>query len=236
MLGKIVMHIIKILILSLCLTTSTSQAIDVEIIGDEVPVDTTSWNQALIMRLLRDLSISGNNLLGSANQFSQVIQGTAQVTNSVNSYEKAGLLVIMQQNDKSSNGINRDLVGVDQRSYIGPINLMGRAWGGLSAAHILHGGDGLLISHEFEIKNLGTFQPGIDTTTSKYNIHLVSLGPNPATAGIIFSGASSWKTGIHIRNILADGTAIEYYDNNGNLRFKVSADGTVWAKKFKKLP
>lgn len=176
-------------------------------IGDGTIVDGSVWTQVLGLRVVRDMTESGTDIVGSANEFEQTIQTTIPgPTNSPASYEKAALIVMMETADPSAEGILRDAVGIDMRGQIAAGNRAGRAWGGISEAKILAGGDGLLVAHECEVENYGTPQPLVDQTDTKMALHITSVGRNYATAGIVYDGL--FYNGIILRGCVECGLSI----------------------------
>jgi hypothetical protein len=164
------------------------------------PIDGASWAQAIGSRIGSNLSAAGSGTPGSANEFGLLIHTYTPVTSSAAGYEKCAALFIAVSSDPSTYGpdIWRDKVGLDMRGYIAADNALGRAWGGYSEGRILTGGDGLLYAHEFYTINNGTDQAAVDTSTSKYGIHLVAGGTNHSTAGIKFTADGvSYRTGIY---------------------------------------
>lgn len=161
-------------------------------------IDSASWAQANGMRIGANLNVAGSGVGGSANEFGLLIHtNTTAATAGTAAYEKCALLVIAQTSDPSTS-YDRDTVGIDMRGYIAADNALGRAWGGYSEGRILTGGDGLLYAHEFFVVNNGTDQSLVDTTTSKYGLHIVAGGANDSTAGIKFSGSGAeFHTGLY---------------------------------------
>jgi hypothetical protein len=133
----------------------------------------------------------------AVNEFAVNIQARVSAnTGAVTNYEKAALIVMARTNDPSG-ATTRDMVGIDTRGEIASTNAQGRAWGLYTESGIQSGGDGLAIGAEITIRNLGTDQPIVGTTTSKYNMHVVAVGPATAAMYINAPVGAAFHKGIY---------------------------------------
>jgi len=147
-----------------------------------------AWDQSFVR--------IGKALTSKESQFAVNIQANISGdTGATSSYEKIGLFVLIKTADPSG-ATQRDAVGIDGRAYINPAISTGRAWGMLSMAMILVGGDGMLCGHEIDVRNQGSDQASVELSTSKYGLQLVTID-NPATVGIFLTrqGTSTWHKG-----------------------------------------
>lgn len=156
----------------------------------------------------------GSALHNTENQYVLNIQGNISVdTGAPADYEKAGILSMMKTADPSGATL-RDIVGIDGRGYINPVNATGRAWGMLAQAMVLGGGvgDGMLCGMEIDIRNFGTDQPLIETGTSKYGLQIVSKD-GPATCAVFLTRVApgAWNKGLMTKQayIAVGGTFLE---------------------------
>lgn len=125
------------------------------------------------------------------------LQPYATVNSGEASYEKAGLIIQAKTNDPSNATDSRDMVGIDSRGIIASTNPSGRAWGINAQGMIEAGGDGLVVAGEFGLVNLGSDQPLLNTTTSKYVLHVISGGP--VTCGInLIASSGGFHNGIYM--------------------------------------
>lgn len=188
--------------------------------------DSLTWSQTLNSRFNANTIYGGNGAAGSANEFGVMVQFLVPGdTSAAAGYEKAALYVLATTADPSASAVlNRDIVGVDMRGYVAvPPGALGRAWGSVSTALIPAGGyDGQIIAHEIDVYNSGTDQTLILTTTSKYGIHIGSLGAVAATAAInVMLAASTFHYGF-----VMDAAALAV---NGDkfLQLSSTADGST---------
>ncbi len=189
-------------------------------------VDGAAWNQSFI-RVGKNLDFAGSSASGSANEMGMNIQvNVTGNTSAPANYEKIGLLVQSRSADPS--GVTqRDIVGIDSRGIIAETNTSGRAWGLFGAGHIETGGDGLLYGAELEIRNRGSDQQLVGTSSSKYGLHLVTMD-NPSTASIFINraGTSIWHKGIFASpSVLGSGPSDSFIELEGN--FVVKSTGNV---------
>lgn len=185
------------------------------------------------VRIEAELDIAGTATPDSASEFGQSTQVVINSTSSTVSYEKGAAFFVAQTNDPSDYGagVTRDAVGLDARGYIGSSNATGRAWGGYSEAKIISGGtgDGILVGHEVLIRNEGTEQASIDTTTSKYGLQIVDGGSVSPTAALFITfqaGSSGFRKGILIKDAAianASDIAIGMDDND----WEIARDGAA---------
>jgi len=150
--------------------------------------DVAAWNQSFTR--------IGKNINTNTNEFGLNIQvRVTGDTGATADYEKAGLLVQAVTSDPSGATL-RDIVGADVRGII-YATTTGRAWGLYAEVSTVAGGDGYLTAAELAVRNLGVDQPSMDTTTSKYGLHLVAMD-NPSTAAIYINrtGTAVWHKGL----------------------------------------
>lgn len=125
------------------------------------------------------------------------LQPYAIVDSGEASYEKAGIIIQAKTNDPSNATDSRDMVGIDSRGIIASTNPSGRVWGINAQGMIEAGGDGLAVAGEFGLVNLGSDQPLLNTTTSKYVLHVISGGP--VTCGInLIASSGGFHNGIYM--------------------------------------
>lgn len=154
---------------------------------------------------------AGGGSAGSANEFTHALQMKIPVTGSAASYEKSAGYARIYTADPSTALIARDAVGYQHMVHIASTNALGRAWASHSYAAIEAGGDGVLYGHEIEVHNYGTSQASVDTTTSKYGLHVVARGDHTSTAGIVlgFSDTGLFEHGIYIKSAALNTNAIK---------------------------
>lgn len=158
------------------------------------PPDPTGWNESFIQ--------FGTTLSLTTNQFGVDTQILIPSTGAGTSYEKAATYTICQTQDPSTISISRLCVGSDTRGIIASGNTLGSTVAGLDVAQIVSGGgaDGTMVGRAIQVINGGTNQASLGTTTSKYGMEIVSVGTQPATAGLyIFSAGSTFHKGIVIQ-------------------------------------
>lgn len=191
-------------------------------------IDDAVWNETRCQKIGVQLSLPFN-------EFGSCIQVRGEATNSLVSYEKAGLMVQAVQRDPSIARVQRDMVGVDSRGMIASGNMMGRAWGGADWAGMESNADGLLVGREVGVDNDGVDQPALDQTNSKYAFLLVpGYEPNnkPVTAAIYPTPGTSQFHRILVtrRSTISqhpDASFLDLKDEQGGSLFKVSRNGDL---------
>lgn len=163
-------------------------------------VDLAAWNKTLY-QVGTNLTTTGTAVLGSANQFAVTTQvNIPAATGAAAAYEKAAVYNLCQTNDPSTAVISRACVGTQTSGNIAATNTQGQAWGAVSGATIVPGGDGQLVAHEFDVVNNGIDQPTLGTQTQKIGLEVVPSGTNPSTAGIVMiSGGSTFHKGYYVQ-------------------------------------
>lgn len=170
---------------------------NVETFSPGLPPNPASWGISFV-RFGTTLSLPGNAVPGSANQFGFITQVHVPSIVSPAGYEKGAAFFECVMDDVSTAVIFRACVGSESRALIMPTNTLGEAYGGLDNARIVAGGvgDGLLVGREIDILNEGTDQPSINTTTSKYGLQIVNQGSVASTAAILLGATPGlWHRG-----------------------------------------
>ena len=179
--------------------------------------------------------LSANLDAASGNQFVQVIQGGVNAaTGAGGDYERGGLLVQSYTKDPSSSH-DLDIVGIDSRGVIKSPNTQGRAWGLYTRGEVEASADGYALGAEIQVVNNATAdQASLDTTTSKYLVHLVPGGSQKSTAGIYVTGGGANSTvhqGIYIKRAAihtdSGDRAIQVGTPAGTEYFGVTRDGDI---------
>lgn len=137
------------------------------------------------------------NLYSSTYQEALAINQVVPLSADIYPAYEADALHVSTRTADPSNVNSHDAVAIAAYGIVASTNVNGRAWGLFSQGSIENGGDGTLNGHELSVKNFGSSQPLVATTTSKYNLNLTTEG-NPATVGIFFNPSGpGWHKGIY---------------------------------------
>lgn len=166
-------------------------------IGENPHIDDSIWFRALVR--------IGGFMQDALNEFGLSIQFIAKKSNSTKSYEKSALFVQAITEDPSSGQSYedqmRDLCAADLRGIIRSGNTKGRVWALALAVDVDKGADGLITALELGADNNGTFQPDVDTPTSKYGIQFVggySPGNQPLTVANYYERGTCGHHRMHV--------------------------------------
>lgn len=163
--------------------------------GSDIGLNSSVWQTTILA--------VGHFLAGIGNEFVIAVQAIAKATGDSwipgikqRSYEKAAVIIQAETEDPSdyANDVMKDFVALDLRAKIRKGNLTGRVWPLCLAIEVDDGADGLAVGCEIDGDNHGSFQPEVDTATSKYGqlwVAGVQPGNKPLTADVYVYGGTT---------------------------------------------
>jgi hypothetical protein len=191
----------------------------------------------------RTLSIRVGLAMSSLfNEFIACIQFVCAPTSGKQPYEKSGIEVEGVQNDPSdyANNVTKDAVAISGSVDIGATNQTGRVWGHYAQCGVQPGGDGICVGSERGLNNNGSYQPNLNTKTSKVIDSLVAgeiPGNKDITAFRVLQGGSARSNygDVAYRSAFVDqenGMVYGIMDNDGNVKWGLTSGGAMRVRRF----